>query len=53
MELNVSVKKTEMQFNFHWMFTRLRSVASVNRVTICGLPEGLAGTFRARRLEIL
>ena len=28
-------------------------MASVNRVAIFGLPEGLAGTFRARRLEIL
>jgi hypothetical protein len=31
----------------------LRSVPSVNRVAIYGLPEGLAGTFRARPLEIL
>jgi hypothetical protein len=29
------------------------AVASFNRVAIYGLPEGLAGTFRARRLEIL
>ena len=53
MELNVSVKKQKCSLIFTGLFTRLRSVASVNRVAIYGLPEGLAGTFRARRLEIL
>jgi hypothetical protein len=42
MELNVSVKKQKCSLIFTGLFTRLRSVASVNRVAIYGLPEGLA-----------
>ena len=46
-------EKQKCSLIFTGLFTRLRSVASVNRVAIYGLPEGSAGTFRARRLEIL